>query len=114
MNAGTVCAGTVEVDLHHERRAQDRADRREIAGEIEVEVSVERHVDGLRRRGHQQRVAVCRCAHDGFGPDIGGRAWAVLDHEGLAKPFGQPLTDQARDQIGVAGGWERHDHPHRP
>jgi hypothetical protein len=41
-------------------------------------------------------VAVGRRTHNRFGGDIGSAAWPVLDDERLTKPFGKPLSDQAR------------------
>jgi hypothetical protein len=37
-----------------------------------------------------------------------------LDDEGLTKPFRKPLTHQARDDVGAAGGRESNDPMHRP
>jgi hypothetical protein len=38
----------------------------------------------------------------------------VFNDERLTKSLRQPLPDQARDDVGRAGGAERHDHAHRP
>jgi hypothetical protein len=38
----------------------------------------------------------------------------VLDEEGLGKAYGEPLTHQARENVGRAAGRERNDHAHWP
>src|SRR5262249_30045848 len=55
-----------------------------------------------------------RRAHDRLGRDIGARARSVLDDEWLAEPFLQPLSDQARADVGGAAGGEADDDAHRP
>src|SRR5262249_31908506 len=52
------------------------------------------------RKGHEERVAVRRRAHDRFGADIAVGARPVVDDERLAEPPRQPLTDQACDSVG--------------
>src|SRR5262249_7121475 len=48
------------------------------------------------------------------GANIAGRAWPVVDDEWLAKPLGQPLTHQARDDV-IRTAWSKADHnAHRP
>jgi hypothetical protein len=65
------------------RKSNDARDRLGVAQEVEIELFVERGVDGIGRRDEQQRVAVrCRAYHR-FGRDIGAAARPVLDHEGL-------------------------------
>ena len=57
-------------------------------------------------RGHdlQQRVAIRRCLGDRLGPDIAAGAGAVLDDELLAEAIRQPLTHQARLDVGGPSG----------
>ena len=88
------------IDHHDEGRADDARDRRDVADEIEIELVVERRVDRVRRQDQEQRIAVRRRAHDRLGADIAAGARPVLDDEWLAEPLRQPLTHQARDDVG--------------
>ena len=45
---------------------------------------------------------------------IGGGARPVLDHERLAEPLRQPLTDHARRDVGAAGRRKTDDEAHWP
>jgi hypothetical protein len=85
-------AGNRRVHLHDLRRAAYAPDRRNVTDKIVVQVLVERCVYVITRGDGQERVAVRRCSHDNFGCDISGGARSVLDDEGLAKPFLQPLA----------------------
>ena len=102
MNSGTVLAGTDGFTTMTMGHSDDARDRRDVADEIEVELVVERRVDRVRRTDQEQRVAVRRRAHDRLGADIAAGARPVLDDELLAKPLRQPLTHQARDDVGRA------------
>ena len=55
----------------------------------------------------EKRVAVRRRTHDRFGADIAAGTRPVLDDEWLAEPLRQPLTDQARDDVGARRRRER-------
>ena len=79
-------------------------DRHDVAQEIEVELFVERGVDGVLRIHQQQRVAVGRRAGDELGRDVAGGAGPGLDDELLAELLRQPLRDQARGDVGRAAG----------
>src|SRR5262245_21454816 len=54
---------------HDEGVAADRCDWRDVADEIEIELVVERRIDGVRRGRQKQRVAVRWCLHDRLGAD---------------------------------------------
>ena len=47
-------------------------------------------------------MAVRGRAHDRLGADVAAGARPVLDDEGLAEPLRQPLTHQARHDVGRA------------
>ena len=83
-------------------------------GEVEVQPFIERRVDRLCRTDHEQRMAVRRCAHDGFCGDVGTGPRSVLDKELLAEPLRKPLRYQARDDVGRAAGRIADDDAHRP
>ena len=82
--------------------ADDARDRRDVADEIEIELVVERRVDRVRRADQEERVAIRGRTHDRLGGDIAAGARPVLDDELLAEPLRQPLTHQARDDVGRA------------
>jgi hypothetical protein len=100
--------------LHDKGVADDARDRCDVVDEVETELVVESGVDRVRRRHEEQRVTVRGRAHDGFGGDIGGCPGPVFDDELLAEPLGQPLTDQARGDVGGAAGGKTDDQAHRP
>jgi hypothetical protein len=52
--------------------------------------------------------------HDGLGRDITAGARAILDDELLAKPLGQPLSYEARQNVGRATSSKAHDDANRP
>jgi hypothetical protein len=66
---------------HHERHADDCADRRDVADEIETELVVQCRVDGVRRTVEEERVTVRRRSLGHLGGDIAAGARTVLDHE---------------------------------
>jgi len=101
------------IHLHHQGTSDQSGNRRDVAHEIEVEALVERCVDGVCRADQQKRVAVRERFHHRFGADVGTRARPVLNDEGLAEPFRQPLAHQACGDVGRAAGRESDDQPHR-
>src|SRR5262252_11074004 len=113
MNSGTVFGRNRWIDLQDEWSADHPRDRRDVAEKNKIQLGIERRVDRAGWRGQQERIAICGRTHDRFGTNIGARARPVLDNEWLAQPLGQPLTHQTGDEVGVAGGGERHDHPNR-
>ena len=86
----------------------------DVAQEVERELAVKRHVDGVRGRGHQQRVAVRRLIDHVFGRDVAGRAGLVLDDHLLTEALGQRLREAPRQDVGRAAGREADHEPHRP
>ena len=92
------------IDHHDVGEAEDASDRRDVADKIEIELVVERRVDRVRRTDQKERIAIRRRAHDRLGADIAAGARPVLDNELLAEPLRQPLTHQARDDVGRAAG----------
>src|SRR5262249_27528498 len=50
----------------------------------------------------------------GFGGDISGCPGTVFDDELLTEPLGQPLTEQARGDVGGAAGGKADNQAHRP
>ena len=70
------------------------------AQEIEIELVVERGIDGVGRRDKQQRVAVGRRANHRLGREIGGGTRPAFDHNRLAEPLRKPLAGQSRGDVG--------------
>jgi hypothetical protein len=99
---------------HHARHADNAGDRSNIANKIVIELIVQRRVDRVVAAGHEQRIAVRRCAHDRLGADIAAGSRSVLDDEWLAEALRQPLSHQARDGVGRTASGEWRDQTHRP
>src|SRR5215469_17893492 len=92
------------IDFHHIGRAHNAGDGGNVPDEIEIEVVVKRYADRIIRRDQEERVAVRSCAHDRLGADSAATTGPVLDDEWLAEPLRQPLSDQARHDVGAARG----------
>jgi len=87
-----------------QRRPHDIGDRREVGDEIVIELLIKRIVDGVDGVRHEQRMAVRGRPRRHLGADVVAAAGPVLDHEGLPEPLGQPLRNEARDEVGAAAG----------
>ena len=73
------------VHYQHQIAVDQRRDGNEIAHQAIGLLVVQRFVDGLRARHHQQRVAVGRGVGDQGGADGGAGARPVLDDESLVQ-----------------------------
>ena len=82
--------------------------------EIEIQPVVERRIDCVHQTDQKKRVAVCGRTHDSLGAGITARAGPILDEELLTEAFRQPLSRQARNNVGRATSWKANDNPHRP
>jgi hypothetical protein len=58
-------------------------------------------------------VTVRGRSHHGFSADVATGTRSVLDDEWLAKPFGQPLSYQAAEDIRPAAGGLPNNHAYR-
>src|SRR5262249_18504198 len=86
------------------------SNRRDVADKIEIELVVERRVDCVRGTNQEKRVTIRRRAYDRVDTDIAAAARPVLDDELLPEPLRQPLSYQARDDVGsTSGGNSDHD-----
>ena len=88
--------------------------RHDVADEVETEIGVERRIDRMRGHDLQQRVAICGCLRDRLGSNVAAGAGAVLNDELLAEAIRQPLTHQARLDVGRPAGGKADDDAHRP
>ena len=91
--------GTAGVNFQHFGRTSEAGDHRDVTYEIEIEIGVERRVDGVARDGSEQRIAVWLRVGHGLGGDIGGGARPVFDYKGLPEPFREPLANQSRENV---------------
>ena len=89
-------------------------DRRDVANEIEIELFIERRVDGVCRTDHEEGIAVRWRTHDRLCPNIGATARTGLNEERLAQALGQPLAHQTRQYVSRAAGSRRDDEPDWP
>jgi len=98
--------------------AGEGRDRRDVADNIEIELLVKcsekRSVDRAAWSHCEERMAVRRRAHDRLRADRAAGARPVLDDEGLAEPFRQPLSHRARHDVGRRARRHRHDPAHWP
>jgi len=93
--------------------APSLTDRLDVAEKIEIELVIQRRVDGVCRRDKQKRVAVgCRLGGEVGADDAAGAA-AVIDEDLLAEPFAELVGDDAADHVVAAAGRERDDHADR-
>jgi hypothetical protein len=90
------------LDQYSGRQGYQR-DRCEIFERVVLEVLVQTiGDDDVAERPHDQRVTVRRRARHQFGADRAGSARPVVDNDLLAPGFAHFLTQQARQDIGVA------------
>src|SRR5262245_12864660 len=102
------------IGQHGLRLPSDTRHGRDVADEIEIELSVECGVDCVSRTDQKERIAVRGRVNDELVGDIGGRAGPVLDDEWLAKTRRQPLSYQPSDDVVSAPSGEANDNTHRP
>ena len=62
----------------------------------------------------EERVSVGRCTYNRLSTDIVASTRSVLDDDWLAEPLRQPLTRQARENVGRAGRGDWRDQTDRP
>src|SRR5215470_13196498 len=109
MNSGTVVAGTEGcTTITLGTRAMPAT---AVISRIKLKLSC---VDRVVAPGHEQRIAVRRCAHDRLGAYIAAGSRSVLDDEWLAEALRQPLSHQARDGVGRTASGEWRDQTHWP
>jgi len=97
--------------MHRQRELVGRHDRhrREILDRVVAYLLQVRHDGHLRRRRHEQGVAVRLGPRHVVGGDRAIGAGPVVDHHRLLEPGGQPFGGDPRDAVGIATGGERHD-----
>ena len=101
------------MEREQRRRLDRQRDRFEILDRIERNLIVQGGIDGERRGGKQNGVAIGRRLRRAGHADIAAAAADVLDIELLAKLIGQLQRDQASDDVGRTARRVRNDHAHR-
>ena len=96
-----------------ERQERERRDRREILGEVEAEIGIDRRVRQVRGRTDVQGIAVRRRARDELRGDAAAGAGAALDHQLLAERLAHVGADQAGGDVGGRARREADDQPQR-
>jgi len=114
MNSATGTDWQHGIDDHGERIVIDTRHRLDVAQHANVQLFVERHVDGMRRGDQQHRVAIGRRTRDRLQGEIAAAAGAVFDDDGLAEPLRQRLSNQPRDDIGCSAGRHKDHQSDRP
>ena len=101
----------------HDEEVGHRRDlryRREVADRIVRHFLVEHGVDGKRRPGNHERVAVGRRFGDERNADHLAGAGPVVDDHLLPPALRQLDRELSRDDVRAAAGRGRHDQPYRP
>ena len=91
--------GMVSIGHHHERVLGEQADHGEVVDGAIWQRLVERRGDRVAGRNAHQRIAVSRHAGDLPGRDPAAGARPRVDDDLLTKPAGQPVGDDARDDV---------------
>src|SRR5262249_116815 len=102
------------IHLHDKGLAMNARDRRDVADQVEIELVVERGVDRIHRSGHKERIPVRGRVYDRLGGDIASRARPILDDKLLTETLRQPLSYQARHDVGGTTGGKSDNDAHRP
>ena len=98
-----------------EMRGGSHGQRREIAHRIEGQLCVQSDVGGHGRvRADHQRVPIRRRLRRRLHANDPARARPIFDHDLLAETFGEPLRNEAGQNIGAASSALGHDHAQRP
>ena len=91
--------GMVSIGHHHERILGEQADHGEVVDGAIWQRLVERRGDRVAGRNAHQRIAVSRHARDLSGRDPAAGARPRVDDDLLTEPAGQPVGDDARDDV---------------
>src|SRR5215468_9332284 len=75
---------------------------RDIPDKIIIEPAVERCVDRIYRVGEQKSVSVSRRAYYRLRADVVAASCSIFDEKLLAETLREPLTEQARENVGRA------------
>src|ERR1700744_947295 len=90
--------------FHDQGAAAEDGDRRHVAREIEVEIGIERDIDGVRNASEKQSVAVGRGVNCNICTYTPRGAEPIVDDKRLAEMFGQLFPDEARQYIAKTSG----------
>src|SRR5262245_2324449 len=102
------------IHLYQKGLAMNARDRGDVADQIEIELFVECSVDSVHRSGHKERIPVRGRVYDRLGGDIASRARPIPDDKLLTETLRQPLSYQARHDVGGTTGGKSDNDAHRP
>ena len=102
------------IDHHRKGIVVDARDGDNVAHDVDIELFVERHIDGMRCRNEQKRMPVRWSACDGLQGEITAAAGPVLDHNRLTEPLRQRLCNEPRNDVRRAAGRHEDRQGHRP
>jgi hypothetical protein len=75
------------VDLHDQGIEAHACDWCDVARETKIELFVERRIDGVRRAGQEERIAVRGRFRGCLGAEIAAGTWSIFDDEWLTEPL---------------------------
>ena len=107
-----IAFAATRVDGNRHRCRGGQAERCEVAVQIERQLRVECHVEGIGGRGQQQGVAIGRGPEHRLHADIAACADTVLDDDLLLPQIGQLVSHAARGEVGCTTGGEGHHQAH--
>src|SRR5258706_5231235 len=81
----------------------------EVVNRIEIELTEQAWIDRVRRSRDQDGITVGCGARDDLRSDVGRRARTIVDNDGLPEQFGEPWTQQSRQDVGAAARYRRYD-----
>ena len=96
------------MNFQNKRRANETSNHRHIAPEIVVEL-VERWIKSMFGNAHEKRVPISGRAYDTLGRNAGISSWPIFNNELLADPLGQPLSNEAGNDVCCAS-WGKPNH----
>ena len=111
---GDRLGGNRWVYFHDKRYAHHARDGCYVLDEIKLEILVERLVYCVACVDQKKHVAIGRRVHDCLGGNIAAGPGSVLDDELLSKVLRQPMTDNARSNVGGAAWWIPYKPAHWP
>ena len=88
-------------------------ERGEVLERVIRHFGIQRSVDAMRGRGHQQGVTIWCRAHRLLGADVGACAGFVVNQYGLLPFLREFLGQRSGDDVGCAAGWKGNNDAHR-
>src|SRR5947209_16175430 len=102
------------MDLHDVGSSNNPGDWNDVTDEIEIQLVIERRINGVRRGDHQKRMTIGGGTCYRLRPEVACSAWSVFNNERLPQSFGQPLPYQACNDVGRTAGRKSNNQTHWP